>query len=78
MARPLRIEYPGAWYHVTCRGNERRAIFRDDRGRELGGVGVSALSQNRARLTTKMRRDPRLQEHFGRLRAALNQNPRLE
>jgi hypothetical protein len=34
MARPLRIEYPGAWYHVTCRGNERRAIFRDDRDRE--------------------------------------------
>lgn len=30
MARPLRIEYPGAWYHVTCRGNERRAVFNDD------------------------------------------------
>jgi putative transposase len=30
MARPLRIQYPGAFYHVTCRGNERRKIFRDD------------------------------------------------
>lgn len=30
MARPLRIEYPGACYHVTARGNERRAIFRSD------------------------------------------------
>jgi putative transposase len=30
MARPLRIEYPGAWYHVTCRGNERRNIFWDE------------------------------------------------
>jgi len=30
MARPLRIEYPGAWYHVTCRGNERASIYRDD------------------------------------------------
>lgn len=30
MARPLRIEYPGAYYHVTSRGNERRAIFADD------------------------------------------------
>lgn len=30
MARPLRIQYPGAYYHVTCRGNERRAIFRHD------------------------------------------------
>ena len=29
MARPLRIEYPGAYYHVTSRGNERKAIFRD-------------------------------------------------
>ncbi len=30
MARPLRIEYPGAIYHVTARGNEKRAIWRDD------------------------------------------------
>jgi putative transposase len=30
MARPLRIEYEGAHYHVTTRGNERKAIFRDD------------------------------------------------
>lgn len=28
MARPLRIEFPGAFYHVISRGNERRAIFR--------------------------------------------------
>ena len=34
MARPLRIEYPGAWYHVTCRGNERRNIFRGDADRD--------------------------------------------
>jgi REP element-mobilizing transposase RayT len=34
MARPLRIEYPGACYHVTCRGNERREIFADDRDRK--------------------------------------------
>ncbi len=27
MARPLRIEYEGALYHVTARGNERRKIF---------------------------------------------------
>jgi len=27
MARPLRIEYPGAFYHVTARGNERKRIF---------------------------------------------------
>lgn len=33
MARPVRIEYPGAWYHVTCRGNEKKAIFGDDTDR---------------------------------------------
>ena len=34
MARPLRIEFPGALYHVISRGNERRAIVRDDLDRE--------------------------------------------
>jgi len=34
MARPLRIQYPGAYYHVTCRGNERRKIFRDEQDRK--------------------------------------------
>ena len=29
MARPLRIEYPGAWYHVTARGNARQRIYTD-------------------------------------------------
>ena len=35
MARPLRIEYDGALYHVTSRGNEQRPIFRNDDDREL-------------------------------------------
>ena len=34
MARPLRIERAGGWYHVTGRGNERRPIFRDNRDRQ--------------------------------------------
>jgi putative transposase len=34
MSRPLRIEYPGAIYHVTCRGNERKEIFRDNSDRK--------------------------------------------
>lgn len=33
MARPLRIEYPDAFYHITARGNERQNIFRDDADR---------------------------------------------
>jgi len=27
MARPLRIEYEGAYYHITARGNEKRKIY---------------------------------------------------
>jgi REP element-mobilizing transposase RayT len=39
MTRPLRIEYPGAVYHVTARGNERQDIFRDEQhGEELLGI----------------------------------------
>ena len=34
MARPICIEYEGAVYHVTLRGNDRRAIFRTDENRE--------------------------------------------
>lgn len=34
MARPLRIEYPGAFYHVISRGNEQKDIFRIDKDRE--------------------------------------------
>ncbi len=30
MARQIRVEYENAWYHITCRGNERRQIFGDD------------------------------------------------
>jgi REP element-mobilizing transposase RayT len=34
MARPLRIEYPDAVYHVTSRGNAKNKIFSDDQDRE--------------------------------------------
>jgi len=34
MARPLRISKPGSWYHLTARGNERRAIYRNDEDRQ--------------------------------------------
>lgn len=35
MTRPLRIEYPGAIYHVLSRGDRREAIVRDNADREL-------------------------------------------
>ena len=34
MARQLRIEYPGAFYHITSRGNERKPVFKSQRDRE--------------------------------------------
>lgn len=34
MARPLRIEFPGAVYHVASRGNARSPIFEDDQDRK--------------------------------------------
>jgi len=34
MGRPLRIQYPGALYHITSRGNEKGKIFFDDADRE--------------------------------------------
>ena len=34
MARPLRISYPGAFYHVTSRGNERKKVFNSKKDRE--------------------------------------------
>ncbi len=35
MARPLRIEYPGALYHITSRGNKQQDIFLMDNDRTL-------------------------------------------
>ena len=34
MARKLRVEYPGAIYHVLNRGDRREEIFRDDQDRQ--------------------------------------------
>jgi len=44
MARRLRIQFPGAIYHVTARGVERRRIFVDDvdRTRFLTQLGATA------------------------------------
>jgi len=34
MARPLRLEFAGALYHITSRGDRREAIYEDDKDRE--------------------------------------------
>lgn len=35
MARPLRIEFSGALYHVTARGDRREPIYEDDEDKEM-------------------------------------------
>lgn len=34
MTRPLRIEFPGALYHVTSRGDRQEPIYQDDQDRQ--------------------------------------------
>jgi len=45
MARPLRIEYEGAAYHVTARGNERGKIFFSKRDYEKFKEYVAAAKE---------------------------------
>ncbi|HTZ17857.1 MAG TPA: transposase [Dissulfurispiraceae bacterium] len=45
MARPLRILYPGAFYHVTSRGNEKKDIFKSLRDREKFLEYLSSASE---------------------------------
>ena len=45
MARSIRIEYPGAYYHVMARGNRREAIFPDDDDDDDGRFFLQTLSE---------------------------------
>jgi hypothetical protein len=42
MARSVRVEFPGAFYHVMARGNRREPIFLD---KEDGKQFVKALGE---------------------------------
>jgi hypothetical protein len=42
MARPLRLEFEGAVYHITSRGNALDAVFFADRDREEFLIGVKS------------------------------------
>jgi putative transposase len=46
MSRPLRIEFAGAVYHVTSRGDRREQIYRDDEDRRAQ-LGVLAQAMSR-------------------------------
>ncbi len=73
MARPLRIEYEGAFYHVTARGNERKKFFfnksdykkftsigNKQLGGLFGGLSYSAVSKVKQRFAEKLKKDKRL------------------
>ena len=47
MSRPLRIEFPGAYYHVTSRGDGREDIFLDDVDRERFLEGLSQVVEHK-------------------------------
>ncbi len=77
MARPLRIEYVGAYYHVTKRGNQRQAVFTAPRDYELFlerlgqfsglsdvrfGISLSGLTMARDRVAESLRHDKTLMQ----------------
>ena len=51
MSRPLRIEFPGALYHVTARGDRREDIFEDDGDR---GCLLDVVAQGLERFDAEM------------------------
>ena len=55
MARPLRLVYPGAVYHITARGNERKEIYRTDADRT---AFLSILSQAVERYNAELQESP--------------------
>jgi len=51
MSRPLRLEFEGAFWHITSRGNERKDIFRQEVDRLLFlGLLATAVKRFRWRL----------------------------
>jgi len=48
MVRPLRLEHPGALWHVTSRGNEKQAIFVDEEDRQFFLRVLGRVARTRA------------------------------
>ncbi len=43
MPRQVRIQYPGALYHVMARGDRRLEIYRDDEDRRMEALGEACV-----------------------------------
>jgi putative transposase len=61
MARPLRIEFEGALYHVLARGNDRRRIYRSETDQERF---VSLLAESSARFEVGVQAFVLMGNHF--------------
>ena len=61
MSRPLRVEYPGAYYHVINRGNNQEKIFKN-KAREV----AIYIAQDMTGITCKD-----LNKYFGGVSSAL-------
>ena len=46
MSRAPRIQFPGAYYHITSRGNEGRDIYKDDQDRKQF---ITILKENKVK-----------------------------
>ena len=83
MARPIRIGFKGAFYHVTARGNETiyfikkwTGINNTKIGDLFGKLSYSAVSKVNTRFSEKLRTDKKLRrgvqkimEHLSHVKA---------
>ena len=82
MARPLRIEGAGLWYHVMSRGNGGQRVFTGVKdyeafqravatvreiGKTMGGVSGAAVVVAHRRIRLRMARDKRLRRILEKL-----------
>jgi len=77
MARPLRINFSGAFYHVTSQGNEQKDVFKSKRERiaeveSVFGIGESGVSQACRRVKDKIRNDKKLGRKIAKIEKKLN------
>jgi len=61
MARPLRVEYPGAWYHVMNRGLAKQTIFHNDKSYQLF---LDVLEESHNRYQIKVHAYCLMRNHF--------------
>jgi putative transposase len=71
MTRPLRIEFPGALYHVTARGNRRHSIYLDDADRR---AWLAALRDACARSNSVVYAYCQMSNHFHLLVETIDAN----